>query len=301
MSTQLSAINLITLDLIYSKLPRIPNMGEEVWTDEFRVSLGGGPVAALATAARLGAPARLATSLSDDYISRIAGELLKEEGLEFRSFCAKSGKASPVNVSSVMTFENQDRSFVSYFPNTDFYTANTEEIYQYIEGSEYCIASYPSEELFQRLKANGCRIIYDVGWDDALSLDSLEHVLKMVYLFSPNNKEAQKLTGATDTESALRKLAEYVEQPIVKMDKDGSLVWKHGEAVWVPPIEFSPIDSTGAGDAFLGGVAYGLLQGWDIVRCVQMGNYTGGKATTAIGCLTARSSLEEFEALCQTK
>ena len=57
----------------------------------------------------------------------------------------------------------------------------------------------------------------------------------------------------------------------------------------------------GAGDAFLGGVVYGLSRNWELGRCVELGNYTGGKATTGIGCLTARASLQEFDELCRNR
>lgn len=65
--------------------------------------------------------------------------------------------------------------------------------------------------------------------------------------------------------------------PIVKLGKEGALVWLEGRAVPVPPWDFPHLDSTGAGDAFLGGVSYGLSQGWDILHAVELGNYTGAK------------------------
>jgi sugar/nucleoside kinase (ribokinase family) len=115
-----------------------------------------------------------------------------------------------------------------------------------------------------------------------------------VYLFAPNEKEALKITGAGDPEEALKILAQHVPIPVIKRGKDGALVWKDGRAVKVPAFDFPHIDSTGAGDAFVGGMSYGLLQGWDILRCVELGNYTGGKSTTTLGCVTAPVRLEEY-------
>ena len=167
----------------------------------------------------------------------------------------------------------------------------------YLRDAELVIISGSNENVVRTLAANGSRILYDVGWSEGLSLEALRPVLQYVTVFSPNEKEALKITGAGCAEDALLILAGEVEHPIVKLGAMGALLRKDGRTVHVPPAPFVPLDSTGAGDAFLGGVAYGLSRGWDMERCVRLGNYTGGKATTEIGCLTARSSLEEFEAL----
>ena len=303
MKPEICALNLVTLDFIYSGIPRLPGLGEEVSTNHLTLSLGGGPIASLITAARLGATVRLATCLGRDRFSCIARDFLKQEAIPYRSFetSMKAGQ-SPVNVTSVMSIQGVDRSFVSYFPNTAFYRDTSPELLHYLSDCAYCIASSPNVQLFHMLKNAGCRVVYDVGWSDDLSIEELRDVLSAVYLFSPNEKEALKLTGADSVRSALLKLAEYVEHPIVKLGKEGALFLCQGEVVHVDPVDFDNIvDTTGAGDAFLGGVTYGLLQGWELHRCVELGNYAGGKATTGIGCLTSKASIDEFERLCRKR
>lgn len=173
MSAQIGAINLITLDFIYSNIDRIPGLGEEVSTDQFTMALGGGPVASLITAARLGAEVRLATCLQEDRFSKIAKELLEEERIPYRSFPAANSR-SPVNVTSVMTFRDKDRSFISYFADESFYRACTADFYAYLKDCAYCIVSSPNAGLFHQLRDAGCRIIYDVGWSEDLNIESLE-------------------------------------------------------------------------------------------------------------------------------
>lgn len=302
MNSEIAALNLITLDFIYSGISRLPGLGEEIATSELTMSLGGGPTASLITAARLGADVRLATCLGRDRFSSIARDFLEEEQVPYRSFeAALLAGHSPVNVTSVMSIREVDRSFVSYFPETDFYEAPTQELLDYLKGCAYCIASSPNIALFRQLQSAGCRVIYDVGWSDDLCIDDLKDVLSSVYLFAPNEKEALKLTNENNPDAALRKLAGYVERPIIKLGREGAIYLQGHTIVHVPPFDFASIDATGAGDAFLGGVTYGLLQGWELERCVKLGNYSGGKATTAVGCLTARGSIAEFERLCKTK
>lgn len=67
----IGAVNTLTLDMIYSSLPGLPALGEEVSTGHFHMTLGGGPSAALITAARLGVEARLATYIGNDTLGAL--------------------------------------------------------------------------------------------------------------------------------------------------------------------------------------------------------------------------------------
>lgn len=291
---ELSTVNMLTLDFIYSGLSRIPDYGEEVGAKQLKLALGGGPISSAIIAERYGGEIKIATCWSEDTLGSLAKTLLERETKNIRSF-SYSPDITAVNVTSAMTFGEDDRSFVTYFADIDFDSRGMEEIYEYVKDTDYCLASRPCGNLFGRLKEYGCRVVYDVGWSDDLSLAGMADVLKDVYLFTPNEKEALKLTGAATPREALDILADYVEMPIVKLGKDGALVHYEGKVMQVLPFVFEAVDTTGAGDAFLGGLMFGLMQEWDLLKCVALGNYSGGKATTALGCLTARGSVDEFE------
>ncbi len=292
----IGAVNTLTLDMIYSSLPGLPALGEEVSTGHFHMTLGGGPSAALITAARLGVEARLATYIGNDTLGALVRSFLDQEPIAFHDFGPKDG-AALVNVTSVMTFPQKDRSFVSYFAPQRIEETDDSAVCDYLSDSELVIISGSNENVIHHLAANGCKILYDVGWSNDLSLDALIPVLRSVAVFSPNEKEALKMTCTARAEDALKILSRVVRHPIIKLGARGALLWQDGGAVHIPPAPFISVDTTGAGDAFLGGVAYGMSRNWSMPQCVRFGNYTGGKATTAIGCLTARSSLEEYKQL----
>ena len=63
--------------------------------------------------------------------------------------------------------------------------------------------------------------------------------------------------------------------------------------------EFKNADSTGAGDAFLAGFIYGLINDAPLSTCIAYGNITGGKAVTAVGALSAYVTEDELHALYQ--
>jgi adenosine kinase len=76
-------------------------------------------------------------------------------------------------------------------------------------------------------------------------------------------------------------LAEISRQPHLKglietLGAEGCNVWQQGTATHVPGLKADTVvDPTGCGDAFRGGLLYGLSQGWDLVRSVRLGNQMG--------------------------
>ena len=124
---------------------------------------------------------------------------------------------------------------------------------------------------------------YDVGWSDDLSVEALAGVLDAVYLFAPNEKEALKLTGEDRPEAALLRLRDYVEQPIVKLGKDGAIFLRDGKIAHCPAFPFRAVDTTGAGDSFCAGFCYGLAKEWDLLRSVIFGNAVGAFCVSQMG------------------
>jgi len=51
----------------------------------------------------------------------------------------------------------------------------------------------------------------------------------------------------------------------------------------VKPFSVKVVDSTGAGDAFMGGLSYGLLQGWDFERVGTFANACAAICCTKVG------------------
>lgn len=152
--------------------------------------------------------------------------------------------------------------------------------------------------VYRKLHEEGAILIFDMGWDDELSFEKYGDYLRLADYYTPNTKEALKITGRDTPEEALRVLAEYFEHPLVKLDKDGCLILEDGRPRLLRNIpEFTCKDSTGAGDAFLAGLMYGLYHGYPFADCVRFGNITGGKSVTGVGCLTEYVQESELLAL----
>jgi len=103
----------------------------------------------------------------------------------------------------------------------------------------------------------------------------LRHFVSLATWVTVNDYEARMLCErmgtdlATLSRSALRAL-------IVTLGAQGCDVWTDGQATHVPGVPATAVlDPTGCGDAFRGALLYGLEQGWEIGRCVALGNRLG--------------------------
>jgi adenosine kinase len=71
-------------------------------------------------------------------------------------------------------------------------------------------------------------------------------------------------------------ISHRVEGLIITMGHEGSQVWVEGQMTHVPPVQAADVvDPTGCGDAYRGGLLYGLEKGWPLVRCAELGNRMG--------------------------
>ena len=279
----------INIDLLFEGLPRIPNEGEELYSRGFSLQMGGGVSATLLNLAGLGVPVRIQTGLGNDMFSDFARRTFTSFGVEPYNL-ADGTTGIPLNISAALLTPS-DRTFVSY---TDGLPMDDARIYENSRGAKIVQMGVGSLEAYRRLKADGAILVFDTGWDDAMSLETYREYLELADYYTPNQKEALKITGTDQPADAARVLTQFFDKVIVKLDKDGCLILEDGQERIIPNIPVVHRDSTGAGDAFLAGFLYGLYHDYSFAQSVLFGNITGGTCVTAVGCLTARLTEDEL-------
>lgn len=286
------------IDLIYSGLSRVPNEGEELYSTGFSVQLGGGVPATLMNLGRLGVPTRIQTALGHDMFSDFVCQTFEQNGVHPLNLYA--GDGIPLNVTTAMLTAH-DRTFCSFSDSPPVTDAMRQAVYQASTGARVALMQTGYLDVYHKLHDEGTILVFDTGWDDAMSLEKYHEYLTLADYFTPNQKEALKITGAATPSEAAKVLETYFDHVIVKLDKDGCLIREHGVERVIPNIPcFVHKDSTGAGDAFLSGLIYGLYHGARFAECVLYGNITGGKCVTDFGCLSAYCTEDELLATAQT-
>lgn len=282
------------VDLLYEDMPKIPGIGEEVYTDKFSFQLGGGLPATLINIGRLGIEAKIATELGRDMFSQFAAEQYKKNNVEPKNLY--NGDSIPLNITSAVILK-EDRSFITYGKGSIEPSDEAKEtFYNMAKGAKICLMQPGGfTEVYKRLKSEGTLMVLDMGWDEDMSVEKYADLLDTADIYTPNRKEALRITGAANEKEAAFALKKYFDRVIVKVDKDGCIGIDGDEYFFVKSVEkFKNKDSTGAGDAFLSGLCYGLFYDYPLKDCIEFGNITGGKAVTAVGALSAYVTEKEL-------
>ncbi|MGN1007786.1 MAG: carbohydrate kinase family protein [Butyricicoccus sp.] len=273
------------VDLIFSGLPRLPGEGEELYAQGFTLQMGGGVPATLINLGRLGVPTRIQTMLGRDMFSDFARRMFSQNHVQPVNLY--QGDKIPLNVTAAMLTPG-DRTFVSFsdcIPVTD---EMRQTVYEASRGARVAEMHVGYLDVYRELKKDGTILVFDTGWEDDLSLEKYRDYLELADYYTPNQKEALKITGTATPSAAAAVLADYFDRVIIKLDKDGCLIRENGKTARIPNIpEYVHQDSTGAGDAFLAGLLYGLYYGYNFEESILFGNITGGKCITGTGCLAA--------------
>lgn len=282
------------VDLLYQGFDRLAGVGEELYCKDFSLQLGGGLPATLINLGRLGIETKIATELGNDIFSNFAKEKFIENGVTPTNLY--EGEKIPLNITSAIILP-KDRTFYSYGKGTiEPDEKAMETFYNIATGSKICMMQLGGFlPVYKKLKEEGTILVLDTGWDDEMSFEKYDEYLSVADYYTPNRKEALRITGTDNEKDAAYALKKYFDKVVVKVDADGCIGIDGDDYFFCPSIEeFKNVDSTGAGDAFLAGFMYGLFYDYPLKDCIEYGNITGGKAVTAVGALSGYVTEKEL-------
>ncbi|WP_295551763.1 carbohydrate kinase family protein [uncultured Pseudacidovorax sp.] len=126
-----------------------------------------------------------------------------------------------------------------------------------------------------QFKAAGIPFVFDPGQGlPMFDGKDLAHFIDQADWVVVNDYEGRMLSERTGWSTA--EISRRVRGMVVTLGAEGCDVWIGGEATRVAPVTpEAVVDPTGCGDAWRGGLLYGLEQGWDLGRCAELGNRLG--------------------------
>jgi ribokinase len=131
-------------------------------------------------------------------------------------------------------------------------------------------------------------------------------LLKRIHLLTPNQREAELLTGiavcnqATAVEAADRLRALGVRNVIITMGAQGALVANKTFRQWMPGFEVNAVDATGAGDAFNGALAVALAEGSTLLEAARFASAAAAISVTRLGAQPSMPVRREIDAMLAT-
>ena len=277
------------LDLVFYDLPSTPKLGQEVKTASFARFPGGGLATTALVASALGTPTKVITRVGREALSspewhKLVKSRISTKGCEF-------DPRLPTAMTVCAAF-NGDRMMITHDTiNKNLRKLLSRRIVQEQIGSSkhlhLACAMQPFRQWLpeiRKFRRQGLALSLDIGWDPkAFQSSTLPAFLREFDFAFPNEAEAKAMTGERGIEAAARKLARWVQIPVIKLGRDGSLAIREGKILRVKSVPVRSVDATGSGDAFNGGFLHGYLAGWSLRECLSAGNVCGALATTQPG------------------
>jgi sugar/nucleoside kinase (ribokinase family) len=156
----------------------------------------------------------------------------------------------------------------------------------------------PTAALLAEARARGLLTSLDTVWDATGRWERIAPSLPHLDLIAPSLAEGRAISGRDGPAEVAAWLRDAgVGAVALKMGPAGCYVSGDGfEGVLAAPA-VSAVDGTGAGDAFVAGLLYGVLSGWPLEDAAVLANASGALAVTAVGAVEGVRSLDETLAL----
>ena len=131
-------------------------------------------------------------------------------------------------------------------------------------------------------------------------------LLKHLYLLTPNESEAELLTGVSVTDEATaaraadKLLARGVQNVIITMGSRGAFVAGKDWRQLIPGFKVNAVDATGAGDIFNGALVVALAEGRPLLEAARFASAAAAISVTRFGAQPSAPSRPEIEAMLTT-
>ena len=127
----------------------------------------------------------------------------------------------------------------------------------------------------QQFADAGIPFVFDPGQGlPMFNGEELRNFIDLATWVTVNDYEGKMLCDRTGLDSAA--ISAKVKGLVVTLGANGCEVWEQGQMKLVPPVKATAvIDPTGCGDAWRSAMLFGLDQGWDLLRCAELGNKVG--------------------------
>jgi len=295
----ITVIGSINMDLVV-RTPRFPGPGETILGSDFLTVPGGKGANQAVAVARMGARTAMVGRVGGDAFGEQMLQALQSEGIDIGHVSTE--REAPSGVALITVSDNGENNIIVVPGAYGRLSPQDVEDAEETIGSSNSIVFQLEIPLPTVMRAvdlaarRGVRVILNAAPARPIPPELLG---KVDYLIV-NELEAALLTGlaATQPEEASKALlAGGCANVVVTLGEAGALLATPEGIEVVPPFRVSAIDTTAAGDAFVGAFAVALAEGKSPAEAVRWGNAAGALAATRLGAqpsLPTRAELGTF-------
>ncbi|MDO5604895.1 MAG: ribokinase [Paracoccus sp. (in: a-proteobacteria)] len=290
------------IDLI-TYIDRMPLPGETVEAPEFELGFGGKGANQAVAAARLGSAVTMVTCVGDDMFGHQQRENFAANGIDTTHVHMIAGK--PSGVAPIFVEASGENAIIIVKG------ANGALSPAHVDAAEGDLArcdvilmqlEVPLGTVYHTIATAARRGLPTVLNPAPASADLDVSKLAGLSYFCPNETELATLTGMpTDTENqiiaaARHLIAQGIGQVVVTLGARGARLVTADNVDEIAPVKVTPVDTTGAGDAFIGSFAHFLAAGMDAPAALAQAARFAALSITRRGTQKSYPDAREFAA-----
>ena len=287
--SDISVLGIFVADISFSG-PKIPAIGETILGNKYNVGPGGKGCNQAIAIARLGGKVNFISKIGKDSYGELALNTLTKNKINTESVIQDENLQT--GVAGILVDKNSGKNAINVIvgaPST-LKVAEIDKHIDFIKNSKIFLTQLevPKDVTLHCLKIakeNGCLTILN----PAPASEITKEFYSNIDYFTPNETEAEfytgiKITNEKEAKQAADKLINLgIKKVIITLGEKGLFYSDGKEEIFLKANSVKAIDTTGAGDAFNGGLAFGLSKEKPIKECLELANKVAGMSTTKLG------------------
>jgi ribokinase len=281
---------------------QFPRPGETIFGKEFHLGFGGKGANQAAAARLCGAQVSMIARVGDDLFGPATIQNFNARGIDtsyVRITPGVSSGVAPIFVDGA----GQNRILVVMGANGKVMPEDVDAAGDVLRAAD-CIVlqlEVPVETVYYTLRfarQHGIRSILNPAPGQALDLAEVANADYVI----PNETEAEALSGMAvgslnDARScAVSLLRSGLRRVIITLGENGALFASQENMLHVAPHRVRPVDTTGAGDAFIGSFATFLAEGFPEPEAIERANVYAALSTLGVGTQSSFPTSDQFQA-----
>jgi ribokinase len=300
----------LNMDLVV-QMPAIPRPGETLLGGKFATFPGGKGANQAVAAARLGAQISMVGKVGGDAFGEQLLQIIRNEGIDTRFVGVDDQSATGV---ALITVDARGQNSISIASGANF-TLTAEEVRQAWEQiPDVDLLIMPLETPLETIRmaaqlAHQRQVRAILNPAPAQDLD--ESLLRLIDIIVPNEIETEFLTGHAikNQEDARKAGAELLKRgaanAVLTLGEGGALLVEGGPEnpifEFIPAFQAHVVDTTAAGDAFVGALAIALGEGLSLARAAHFANAAAALSVTRPGAQPSLPYRDEVDQFLQEK
>jgi ribokinase len=295
MKPRIALLGSSNTDLVITA-PRLPQPGETLLGGDFRQCLGGKGANQAVAAARAGAHVTFIGAYGDDRFGIAAKAALCTEGIDTAYFVCKPDRPSGVALIFIGGEDRQNQIVVARSANDEVTAADVEAAFEAFASADVALAHLetPLSAVYRAAEiANEASVPFVLNPAPVGTLPM--SLLRLVHTITPNEHEAELITGERSPEQAAATLLSLgCKQVVITLGEKGALAVSPEGSQHIPAPQVKVVDTVGAGDCFTAWLAVAIAESLPFESAVQRAVKAASAKVTRAGAQDGMPYLGEL-------